>query len=182
MVAVKTICHMLVTRHGVWIDNFIYWELITRNYIWYMVLNTRQFTVLQHIWSLSCLHQLLPGNGSKHCRFLSFLPHAPTSWRPFRESTGPKLTAFQCSKLQRPQPSLSQHLTTSGSTKVFLFISDFLVFWNGSLWPSESVWLLLVTLSNGECLCWISPSFNPLPHFIAPVTHCYCNFHILMSS
>jgi hypothetical protein len=25
-------CHMLVTRHGVSIDNWIYWTLITRNY------------------------------------------------------------------------------------------------------------------------------------------------------
>jgi hypothetical protein len=152
MVAVKTICHMLVTRQGVWICNWI-WELITYNYICYMVLNTRQFTVLQHIWSLSCLHQLLPGNGSKHCRFLSFLPHVPTNWRLFRESTWPKLTTFQCSKLQQPQPTLFRRLTTSGYTTVFLFISDLLVFWNEPLWPLESVWLLLVTLSNGEWLC-----------------------------
>jgi hypothetical protein len=25
-------CHVLVTRHGVWIDKWIYWMLITRNY------------------------------------------------------------------------------------------------------------------------------------------------------
>jgi hypothetical protein len=25
-------CHVLVNRHGVWIDNWIYWALITRNY------------------------------------------------------------------------------------------------------------------------------------------------------
>jgi hypothetical protein len=25
-------CHMFVTRHGVWIDNWIYWRPITYNY------------------------------------------------------------------------------------------------------------------------------------------------------
>jgi hypothetical protein len=25
-------CHVLVTRHRVWIDNWIYWTIITRNY------------------------------------------------------------------------------------------------------------------------------------------------------
>jgi hypothetical protein len=29
---VKMYCHVLVTRHGVWIGNWIYWTLITRNY------------------------------------------------------------------------------------------------------------------------------------------------------
>jgi hypothetical protein len=27
-------CHMSVTRHGIWIDNWIYWTLTTHNYKW----------------------------------------------------------------------------------------------------------------------------------------------------
>jgi hypothetical protein len=50
-------CQMLVTRHGVFIDNCIYWTLVTTSkYKCFTDLCTVQTIVLQHTWSLPYLH------------------------------------------------------------------------------------------------------------------------------
>jgi hypothetical protein len=41
-------CHVLATKRGVWISNWIYNPLTTTNYNSFTDLNTPQITVLQH--------------------------------------------------------------------------------------------------------------------------------------
>jgi hypothetical protein len=56
----------LVTRYGIWVDNWIYWTLMTVTTIYNSLWHAQSLVYLLY------LHQSLLGNGSKHRRFLSF--------------------------------------------------------------------------------------------------------------
>lgn len=72
-------CHTLVTRHRVWICNWVYWTLITCNYRYLQFRESTQSTnhcPTAHIqFSISS-----PGKGSQQCWFLGSHTRVLTGW------------------------------------------------------------------------------------------------------
>jgi hypothetical protein len=66
---------ILVTRHGVWVDNWIYWNLTTRNYKYswryrYFTPSPIYYRTQLSLLSPLCLHQSLSASGSQQCLVL----------------------------------------------------------------------------------------------------------------